>query len=254
MATKLHELLAVETNYQNQAGKTRTELEKTFKDKRHLFEEKLVTFKAKEEGSQPVVEAQSNIQSSIKEEIEWISKILTKAYDASHQIDVANTVAKADLITEDGVTLLLSVPATSLLRLEHRLNELRDLVLSIPTLDPAKGFATDSARGKNIYKAREINAFRTRKEFKFTVMVPATKEHPAQIEKYHVDEPIGTIQGQEWSALITPATKADVLDRVDILIRAVKKARARANEQEVEVKDQKIGDKLLGYVFGPINA
>lgn len=252
--TKLHELLAVETNYQNQASKTRAELEKTFKDKRHLFEEKLVTFKPNGEGATPVVENQSNIQSTIKDEIDWITKILTKAYDASHQIDVANTMAKADLVTEDGHTLLTAVPATSLLRIEHRLGELRELVVAVPTLDPAKGFTVDVARGKNIFRAREINTFRTRKEFKFTVMVPPTKEHPAQIEKYHVDEPIGTIQGQEWSALITPATKADVLDRVDILLRAVKKARARANEQEVEVKDQKIGEKLLGYIFKPLNA
>lgn len=250
--TKLHELLAVETNYQNQAGKTRTELEKTFKDKRHLFEEKLVTFKSKEEGAIAVTESQSNIQSTIKSEIDWISRILTKAYDASHQIDIANIAAKADLVTEDGETLLTGIPATSLLRIEHRLDELRELVVSIPTLDPAKGFAIDTARGSHIYRAREVNTSRTKKEFKFTVMVPPTKEHPAQVEKFHVDEPIGTIQQQEWSALITPATKAEVLDRVDVLLRAVKKARARANEQEVDVKDEKIGEKLLGYVFKPI--
>ena len=52
---------------------------------------------------------------------------------------MANTEAKADVILEDGTTLLKAVPTTSLLRLGHRLEEIRDLVRSIGTLDPCQG-------------------------------------------------------------------------------------------------------------------
>ena len=39
-------------------------------------------------------------------------------------------------------------------------------------------------------------------------------------------------------------------DRVEILMRAVKKARSRANDQEIDVRQNKIGKTLLDYVFG----
>lgn len=252
MATKLHELLAVEKNYENQAAKTRTELKKTFDDKKHLFAMKIVTFKPNTEGSTTTTESQSDIQTTVKKEIEWLVPLLAKGLDASHQIDIANTIAKADVVTEDDEVLLKQVPATSLLRLEHRMDELRVLVTAIPTLDPAKGFAPDEQKGPGYYKAAEVHSHRTKKEFKPIVIVPPTKEHPAQVEKLYEDVPIGTIQTQEWSSMITPAKKAELLDRLDKLSRAVKKARARANEQELEVKDKKIGETLLNYIFKPL--
>ena len=42
--TKLHELLAAETNLENQANKCRTDLVGTFQNKRHHFEEKKEVF------------------------------------------------------------------------------------------------------------------------------------------------------------------------------------------------------------------
>jgi len=252
MPTKLHELLAVEKNFENQAGKTRAELKKTFDDKKHLFSMKIVTFKPNADGAAPETELQSDIQTTVKKEIDWLCPILSKGLDASHQIDVANTIAKADVITEDDETVLKEVPATSLLRLEHRMDELRTLIGSIPTLDPAKGFLPDEQKGFGYYKAAEVQKHRTKKEFKPVVMVPATKEHPAQIEKLFEDVPVGTVQEQEWSSMITPAKKAAVLDRLDKLSRAIKKARARANEQEVDVKEKKVGDALLTYIFKPL--
>lgn len=252
MATKLHELLAVEKNYESQAGKTRTELKKTFDDKKHLFAMKIVTYKPNTEGAVATTEAQSDIQTTVKKEIAWLCPILAKGLDASHQIDVANTIAKADVVTEDDETLLRAVPATSLLRLEHRMDELRTLIMAIPTLDPAKGFVPDEQKGDGYYKAAEVHKHRTKKEFKPVVIVPPTKEHPAQVEKLFEDVPVGTVQEQEWSSMITPAKKASILDRLDKLARAVKKARARANEQEVEVKEQKIGQTLLDYIFKPL--
>ena len=251
--TKLQELLAVEKNYENQAGKTRSELQRTFTDKKHLFAMKIVTFKPNTEGSKTETESQSDIQTTVKKEIEWLSPILAKALDASHQIDVANTIAKADVVTEDGETLLSNVPATSLLRLEHRLDELRNLIVSIPTLDPAKGFLPDDQKGPGYYKAAEVNKHRTKKEFKPVVIVPPTVQHPAQVEKLYEDVSIGNVQEQEWSSMITPAKKAQILDQLDKLSRAVKKARARANEQEVDVKGSKIGQALLDYIFKPLN-
>lgn len=247
--TKLHELLAVEGPLKAQAEKTRGELGTTFEKKRHLFSEKVVTFIPLEEGLQPTREEQLDLQSTVRTELEWIKGIWSKALDASYQIAEANTAARADVVLEDGTVLLTSVPATALLELEKRAQEIRELVAGIPTLDPAKGFAPDTNRGKFIYRAREDTKVRTKKTQQALVLYEATKEHPAQVKEISVDVPVGKIQTQEWSGLITPAEKADMLDRAEQLARAVKQARSRANGTEVDLA-KTIGQKVLAYVFG----
>lgn len=251
---KLHELLAVETNLSAQANKTRGELIETFHKKRHLFERKLTTFQSKEEGAPPVVEAQSDIQSTIPKEITWVSGVIAKSLDVAYQIDYANTIAKSDIVTEDDKTLLKDVPATALLQLEHRIKEIQALASAIPTLDPAKGFTQDKQQEPGIFQARPVTKTRTKKIPMVLELAPATKEHIRQTQVYSDDVPVGTIQEQEWSALITPATKSEILDRCDMLLRAVRKARAKANEVEITVTGHKIGGKLLEYIFQPLKA
>ncbi len=242
---KLHELLAVESNLENQADKVRGELANTFEKKRHLFEEKLVTFTPNGEGVQPTRESQSDIQSTVAKELDWILPFIAKSFDASYQVAEANTAARADVILDDETVFISQVPATALLELEKSLAKVQALVVAIPTLDPAKGFQLDEQRPGGIYKARDVRKNRTKKTFVPLVLALATKEHPAQVKEGYEDLPIGTV---EWSGLITPATKADMIARVEQLIRAVRRARSRANEQEVDTT-KVIGKKLIGYVF-----
>jgi hypothetical protein len=249
---KLHELLAVQSNLSGQATKKRTDLKATFEKKRHLFEETRKTFTPNDELEKPQVEEQKDIQSTVIGEITWIRPALAKALDVAYQIDVANTEAKADVVTEDGDILLKEVPATTLLQLEKRVVEWKDLIQAIPTLDPAKGFQPDEARGKGYYKARDVTKPRTKKVPDVITLAPATKEHPAQTQLISVDKPVGTILEQEWSSLITPAIKADLLDRVETLLRAVAKARSKANDHAVDTHDKKIGVELLDFVFQPL--
>ena len=63
------------------------------------------------------------------------------------------------------------------------------------------------------------------------------------------DKPTGSVITQEWSTVVTVAAKGDMLDRVEGLLRAVKKARAVANSLELDVKDNKIGEAVLNFVF-----
>jgi uncharacterized FlaG/YvyC family protein len=249
---KLHELLAVESNLSTAAQKTRGDLIETFHKKRHLFQEKRITYTPLAEGAAAVTEAQSDIQSTVVKEIGWISEMLAKAWDVAYQIDIANTKAVADVVDENGTTLLKAIPATALLQLEKRIAEVRDLAVAIPTLDPAQGFSEDAAKGAGIYQARPVTKQRTKKVPQVLELAPATKEHARQTQVYHEDVPIGTIQEQEWSAMLTPATKSDILTRCDMLLRAVRKARAKANEVELEQTANKIGKTLLDYVFQPL--
>lgn len=251
---KLHELLAVQDSLDKQALKTTTELKGTFQNKRHLFEEKLVTFEPLDETQKTVTESQSNIQSTVKKEIDWISEILAKSYDIEYQIDSANTQAKADVVDEAGTTLLKSVPATTLLQLEKQLAFLREFILTIPTLDPAKGFSPDSNKGVGIFQAKDVHKRRTAKVTRPLTLAPATDKHPAQVQLVQEDVPTGTIHEQEWSSMITPATKSDVLMKCENLIRYVKQARSRANEVDVDVRSLKLGKTVLDYIFAPLAA
>lgn len=248
---KLHELLAVEGPLKSQADKTRGDLAATFEKKRHLFAEKVVTFQPLTEGAPAVTEEQSNLQTSIPSELQWIAGIWSKALDGAYAIAEANTTARANVVLDDDAAtiLLRDVPATALLELEKRATEIQELVAAIPTLDPAKGYQPDDARGRGIYRARDDVRMRTKKTQQALVLYDATKEHPAQVKEISVDVVVGEIRTQEWSGLITPAQKADMLGRAEQLTRALKSARSRANSVEVETAP-KIGQQLLSFVFG----
>lgn len=246
--TKLHELLAVESNLEGQANKCRTELANTFEKKRHHFEEKKVLFESNEENVPPVVETQSDIQTTVKSEFNWIQGHLSKLYDASLQVAEANTRAKSDVVLEDGTVLLKNVPATALLELEKRLVDVKNLVSVAPTLDPTKGFVADNNRGDGYYVAREVVKNRTKKTNRPIVLYQATDKHPAQTQLVQEDVVVGRIKEQEWSSMLTVDEKAKLLERVEELTRSVRRARSKANDVEVN-NDLKLGNKLLNYVF-----
>jgi hypothetical protein len=251
--SKLHEILAVDSSLKGQAQKMRLDLQATLEKKRHLFVKKLTTFTPAVEGGQTETREQSDLQTTVKQEVAWLTGIIVKAIDSSFAIDTANTVAKADIVLEDGTILYKDVPSTALLQLEKRLKEVSEFIHAIPTLDPAKGFVEDPATGDGIYKAREIVKDSTKKVEEFVVIVQPTKEHPAQTAKVTKDIKAGTILEQEWSSLITPSTKAELLTRAETLFRAVTQARSRANDTVVDTKQNKIGEKLLGYIFKPLS-
>lgn len=245
---KLHELLAAEGSLVSQMNKTRSDLEATFVSKRHHFEEARVTFHPYEEGKVPETEKQSDLQTTVPRELTWIQGIMAPAIDAEFQIALANTIARADIVFEDGTILAKAVPATALLSLEKRLNEIHTLVSKIPTLDPAKGFSPDADRGKGIYRAREEKRGRTQKKQRPIVLYAATEHHPAQTQLISEDVEVGHTITQAWSGLLTVAEKGDMLDRVEKLRVAVKKARSRANEAAVDT-ETKIADRLLNFAF-----
>lgn len=151
---RMHELIAVHEDLKNQATKTRTELISTFSKKVHHFGKKIVTTIFLQEGVAPTTDVQSDIQTTLSKEIDWISAFAAKAIDSGLQIDMGNLQAKADLIIEEEgsepIILMKGVPATYLLQLEKHLAHVHELAVAIPTLDPAKGFELD-ARGRQGY-------------------------------------------------------------------------------------------------------
>jgi hypothetical protein len=248
---KLHELIPVNNALEGQADKCAADLTELFTKKHHHFTEKLVTVTSKEEtGAPPTVEEQLALQTTVQKELTWMRQYWVKAIDSAHQINVGNTLAKADIALENGETLASKVPATTLLELDKMLTKVKNVLSAIPTLDPAKSFKPDPSREPGVSIAREVTRTRTAKKQKGIVLYDATPEHPAQTQLITEDIPVATVTTQEWSGMITPGAKADLLDRCEILMRAVKAARARANEVEIDLAANRIASSLLDYVLG----
>lgn len=244
MATKLHELIAVQRDLKGQRTKTAGELRETFSKKRHLFEKKLTTFISKDEGAKAETVEQADIHTTVSKELQWWTVIWNKSIDCSYRIASSNTEAKADIVI-NGEKVAENVPATFLLELEKDLIELRTVLESIPTLDPAKGFNFDTNTG--LYEARLITKPRTKNVKKPMTLAKATEHHPEQVTLVDENIIVGIIQEQEWSGMITPAAKAEYLDRCDSAIQAVKAARSRANEVAVDIA-KKIGHVLSQWI------
>ena len=243
---RIHEVLPVADSLKGQMAKVIADLGSTFKDKRHLFSEQVIQVNPFKETEKSSEERQSTLQSTVPQELKWVSETIAKAIDASMMVDNANTVAKAN-IELDGQVLAANVPATSLLELEKSITRVKELINLVPTLDPAKGY-TPCADRDNVFKARDVNKTRTKKEKQVLTLAPATDKHPAQVQVYDADVAVAKLIEQEFSGMVTPQAKADMLGRVEDLIRAIRSARARANNVEVP-QTTKIGQVLLDYVL-----
>lgn len=247
---KLHELIAVRSSVKTQATKTLTDLSNTFEKKHHHFTAKVKTFTPVGENAESKTEEELDLQTTVNKELHWIRPFIAKAVDASLHVALGNTAAFADIVIEDSdEPLITGLPTTTLLELEDVIEDLRKFAAAIPTLDPAKGFRPDPDKGEGIHVARTIEKVRTQAKKTIYTLAPATEKHAAQVQLIDEQVPIGTIRETEWSSMLTPAQKGLILERIEKLARAVRKARSRANEAEVDVS-KKIGDVLLGYAFG----
>ena len=244
---KLHELLAVEGPMKSQIETVRTQLSDTFKTKHHLFIERQVTFHPIGEEGKSFTEAQLDLQTTVMKELDALATLWTRTLDVSASVAETNTAARGD-VEVDGMQMFTHLPATALLELEKRLGEIQAVISHVPTLDPAKGFRLDEDfREKNVYRSRDDKRVRTEKVQVPIVLYDATEEHPAQTQIISRDEKIGDVVTQEWSGMITPSRKFEILDRCERMRQAVKQARARANGQEVI--EQNIGARLFRYII-----
>lgn len=243
---KMHELLAVESDTKGQYNKMIEETIKVFKDK-HIFQGFVRTLKMFDENdsSQNNTE-RSEIGSTVPKRLDYTGQFITRFLDVLLQKETTNQKASADIVV-DGVIIAESVPATFLLGLENRLKELRVLYERIPTLDISVAWEPADDIGPGIFRQKfPEEAMKTKKKFQYQILVEATEHHPAQVEKWEDQVPVGKYSKQNWCSMITSTRKAEFLDNIDKLSHAVKKARQRANSTEVEKVN--IGKKLMDFI------
>lgn len=247
--SKLHELLAIEGDLAGIAKKITDEILSTFKKPDHFIGQhrKLEMFDAAEQ-SKVVADEYKEIVTTVPKKLSYLSESIIRYFDAVLQKETTNQQAKADLVV-DGITIAKDVPATFLLGMESKLKELRSVFESTPTLAPGVAWEKDLAQGNDIYRMKYADEkLKTAKSFMHKVLYEATDKHPAQIEKWEEQTPVGRYITNTTCGMLSPADKSIYLGRIDKLIQAVKKARMQANM--VDVVNVTCGDEIFKYIFG----
>lgn len=247
---KLHEVLAVEDSLATTFKEILAEARKSFAEKEHLFRGHISVTKAtqeNEQGSAYVAEGteKSLVVETVPAKLAYVADHTKRYLDAVAQKELANTVAKADLVV-NGKVLLKDAPATLLLGLENKLKAMREVFLAIPTNDESKVWATTDMQ--HVYTAPAERKFITKKVDRAQVVIPPTEHQPGQYRTYTEDVVVGEKSTQHLSGKVGAYQKSEYLRRLDDLILASKKARQRANEQEVNT-DLELGSIVTNYLL-----
>lgn len=248
---QLHELLPVENALSGQAKKIIEEANTTFTKRNDLFQGWVKTYTPFDNAAMATESKteQQELTTTVRKKLSYVLNTVGEFVDAKWQRESTNMTASADVVLEDGTVIISRAPVTFLLGLENILKQWREMILNVGTLASGISWVKDTDKGIDVYKtAIPQDTFRTRKELRYQVLVPATDKHPAQVEKWHEDVNCGKFTTTQWSGLITPAEKSELLARMDKLIAAAVKAKQRANQAEVVTT--KVAAGLINYVMG----
>jgi hypothetical protein len=186
-----------------------------------------------------------NVQLTVEKAMQEVISAMKEGFNIIATQDLGNCIAKADIKIDDKV-VVAGVPVTHLIYLEKQMIDLNTFVSGLPELDPGEEWSYDAVAGA--WKTHEKTTYKSKKIFKNHVRAEATKEHPAQVDTYTEDIPVGKYVKIEFSGNLHKQTKEELLDKISKLTKAIKLAREEANS--IEVTRVSFGDSLLTYIFG----
>lgn len=242
--TKLNQIIAVEKGVKNRSF---TELTETHHgvQKPALLAGISRSYQPKDEEGEQLPPESTRVQVRVEEVLRRTASTLTRLFDVTLTKDTANCEARADVVV-DGEVLLTDVPVTYLLFLEKQLTDLYTFVRKLPVLDAADSWSfNDSA---DCWSTEPVRTIRTKKVPRNHVKAEATEKHPAQVEVYYEDVPVGYWTTVKFSGALPATRVAQLVERVEKLQNAVRVAREEANNREVT--DLKVGERVFAYLFG----
>lgn len=245
--TKQYELLAAREARINKVTKCWASIMELFKNKLS-FCKIIGVYKPVKEGEVEVKEQDTQMYTTVPKQLAlfWKEGFIDKL-DVCHQINVTNCSAQADVVLY-GTTIFKDVPVTTLMEVSKFLIiEWKPLLEAVPTLDSTKGFELDGSAGENIYKAIERVNSREQTEFYGLILSPATDKHPAQVSKENRRVITGYKHEQEWSGMLTPARKSQLLSNCEDLVIALKVAASRAND--IDASKATIGQAIYDVLM-----
>jgi hypothetical protein len=241
--TKLNQIIAVEKGVKSKAFQEFGDLHHGVQ-KAPLLSGLTRTYQPKDEDGEQLPPESTRVQLTTDRALEAVAGTLTRLFDVTATKDWANCVAKAD-VTVDGVALLKDVPVSYLLFLEKQLTDLHTFMVKLPVLDPAESWTFD--KSSDTWKTEPVKTIKTKKVPRNHVKAEATDKHPAQVEVYYEDIPIGYWTTVKFSGALPLTRVKQLVARVAALTEAVKFAREAANQ--TAVTDQHIGEVVFGYLL-----
>jgi len=244
----LHQLIAVEPDLAQQSRAIMEETVNTFTKKADHFDGVQKLYKPYEDGGEQIPDEIKEIVTTVDEKLDYAKKIVIRSMDATISKEETNASGKARAsLVVDGVDFG-ELAATSLIALERILERIREEYKAIPTLDPTKTWTKSDDTGKMLYKTPIEVKFRAVKTKVPLVLAPATDKFPAQVQVLDSDKQVGRYETIYRSGRLTPTEKSDLLEKIDNLVLAVKKAREKANQTQVVQVD--LGRKIFDYIHG----
>jgi len=202
------------------------------------------TYRPKDDEGEQLPPESTRVQLRAVDAIDEVRTALSRFYDVTATRDWANTSAKAD-IKIAGATLLSNVPVPYLLFLEKQLAALNTFVEKLPVLDPAEEWIWD--QDMSLWRTPSYSTQRSKKVPRNHVKAEATDRHPAQVEMYYEDVPVGTWSTVKYSGAMPASYRKTLLERLKALRDAVKYAREAANA--TEISQMRVAEPLLNFLF-----
>jgi hypothetical protein len=168
----------------------------------------------------------------------------TVLFDTVATQDVANTLARADVVVDD-VVIVSGVPVTHLMFLEKQLTDIHTALQAIPTLSDELQWQFSA--NSNCWETVPTDTAKVKKVEKPMILYEATKEHPAQVKITTDDIITGYWSTKHLCGAMPKQEKVKLLARILELLDGVRKAREQANE--MQVTDVKFGDAIFDYVL-----
>lgn len=191
----------------------------------------------------------SIVVTNVKDKLDYIFKAVVEGIDLNLTKEKTNSMAFADIVV-DGDMWAEMVPVNAILSAETRVKRLRNLLLTIPTLEPKESWHFTKDNGKATFKTGIKTKIKTKKVQNFETVAAPTDHHPAQIKEVFTDVKAGIWETTQLSGKISPSTKSKMLSRLDKLSGILQNARERANH--TEVLELKFGDKVRDFIMAPL--
>src|SRR5258708_7495351 len=244
MPAKLNQIIAIEKGTKSRSLQELTEAHHALQ-KPALLSGISRTYRPKDEEGEQLPSESTKVQIKAEDIIRDTVESLTRLFNVVATKDWANCKAKADVVV-DGKKLLSNVPATYLLFLEKQLVDLHTFIKKLPVLDASETWTFDPSA--DCWATEPVQTVKTKKVPRNHVKAEATDKHPAQVEVYYEDITVGYWRTVKFSGALPAQRINELLARVERLQEAVKFAREEANNLEVE--EQKVGEKVFQYLFG----
>lgn len=241
--TKLNQIVAIESGVKNTSYARFQELHKDAQ-KTTPFAGISRTYQPKDDEGDRLPPESTKVQLRGNVLLSEVAKVLTRLFDVTATKNAANTHARADVVVEDNV-LLANVPVSQLLFYEKQLKDLRTFALKLPVLDPSEEWEWD--RASESWRSKSYDTVRSQKVPKAFEKAKATDKHPAQVDTYFADIPVGTWTTTKFSGALPQEQVTALVERIERLQRAVKYAREQANLSEVTDVHQ--GQAIFDYLL-----